>query len=205
MDALEAENRGYTNLNNYLEKVEKIWNEKSKGNVKFKDYINWRNKLKNQFPISKLKIVYTASGTNAAAAFLEDSKGIIDTKLYYYSVLNKNEGLYLEGILNSDYLMEKIKGLQSQGQWGTRDIHRHLLKPPIPKYDPKERLHKDIVDYTKKIKQIVQNVELDPSWNFITSRRKVRDKIKNTGKIWSHFNKLIEALLDGNQSSQTAS
>ena len=27
IDALEAENRGYTNLNSYLEKVEEIWNE----------------------------------------------------------------------------------------------------------------------------------------------------------------------------------
>ena len=91
--------------------------------------------------------------------------------------------------------MNKIKNLQSQGQWGTRDIHRHLLKPPIPKYNPKEQLHKDIVDYAKKIKQIAQNVELNSSWNFVKSRREIRDKIKNTGQVWNQFNQLVEALL----------
>ena len=205
MNALEAENRGYTNLSSYLEKVETLWNEKSSGKMTFKRRINYNGTLKNQFPISKFRVVYTTSGTHVAAVLLEDSEGIIDTKLYWFNISNRNEGLYLEGVLNSDYLMNKIENLQSQGQWGTRDIHRHLLKPPIPKYNPNQKLHKNIVNHSKKIRKIAHSVELDPSWYFIKSRKKIRDEIKNTGQTWNQLNQLVKFLLEENQSSQKAS
>ncbi len=194
MDASMAEKRGHTNLSNYLEKVEKLWSENSSGSMTFKRRVNYNATLEKQFPISKLRVVYTASGTNVSAVLLTDSKGIIDTKLYWTSVDSKDEGIYIEGILNSDCLIEKIRGLQSQGQWGARDIHRHLLKPPIPKYDPKHLLHNDIVNHTKEIKKIVQNVEIDPSWYFIKSRKKVREAIKHTD-TWKQLNHLINKLL----------
>ena len=205
MDALEAENRGYTLLNNYLEKVERIWNKFGSEGMTFKQRINYQKLLEKQFPISKLKVIYTAHGSNVATVLVEGSEGIIAFSLYYMNVSNKNEGLYLEGILNSDCLIEKIKSLQSQGQWGPRHIHRHLLKPPIPKYDPKEQLHKDIVNYTKKIKQIVQGIELDSSWYFTKSRKTIRGEIQNTGQVWNQFNQLVETLLEANRSSQKAS
>ena len=201
MNASEAENQGYTNLSAYLEKVEKIWNKKSSGKRTFKQRINYRKLLENQIPISTLRIVYTASGTNVAAVLLEDSEGIIDTKLYWTSVNSKNEGLYLEGILNSDCLIEKIRDLQSQGQWGARDIHRHLLKPPIPKYDPSNKDHKDIVNLTKEIRKIAYNVEIDSSKYFTSSRRKIREEIKNRNE-WEQLNNLVSQLLDSSSEEE---
>ena len=196
MDALMAEKRGHTNLNNYLEKVEKLWSDNSNGSMTFKRRINYNATLENQFPISKLRVVYTASGTNVAAGLLEDSTGVIDTKLYWTSVDSKNEAIYLEGILNSDCLIEKIRSLQSQGQWGARDIHRHLLKPPIPKYNPKELLHQDIVSQTQEIKIIAQKVELDPSCSFIKARQQIKQKIKNAETGWKSLNQNVETLLN---------
>ncbi len=204
MNAVEAEQAGWTHLSSYLEKVEEIWNKKSSGKMTFKMRINYNGTLENQFPISKLKVVYTASGTHVAAVLLDDPKGIIDTKLYYTTVETKNEGIYLEGVLNSDCLIEQIHGLQSQGQWGARDIHRHILKPPIPKYNPKERLHKDIVAIARQIKKMARNVELTPSWNFIKSRREIKNKIK-ASKLWRELDSLVKALLDQGQGSKIAS
>ena len=195
MNAGEAELNGFTYLGNYLEKVETLWNKNSSGKMTFKERINYQNLLENQFPISKLRIAYTASGTKVAAVLLEDSQGIVDTKLYWFNVSDRNEGTYLEGILNSDFLIKTIADLQSQGQWGRRDIHRHLLKPPIPKYDSKNKLHKDIIHYTKQIRKIAQDVEIESSWYFIKSRKKIRDEIKNK-KEWHKLNDLICRLLE---------
>ena len=210
MDAAEASKAGYTNLSSYLGKVEKIWNKHSKGNMTFKQNIDFRNKLNNQFVsgsnrlFSKsrhqpsLKVVYAASGTYPAAALLEeDTKVIIDTSLYYTQVANRGEGLYLEGILNSEAIMQKIEGLQSQGQWGARHIHRHLLKPYFPKYNPGNALHKGIVSHVEQIRQIAHNVELSPNCNFKKARSTIRIEIQ-ASVVWSYLNKLVNMLLDKN-------
>jgi len=94
--------------------------------------------------------------------------------LYWTTVDSMGEGVFLEGILNSDYLIQKIRHLQAQGQWGARHFGRHLLKPPIPKYNSNNSLHQDIVSYTKTIREISQNVSLDPAWHFIKSRKKIK-------------------------------
>ncbi len=204
LDSSMAERSGYTNLSNYLEKVEKLWSDNSNGSMIFKRRINYNATLENQFPISKLKVVYTASGTNVASVLLEDSTGIIDTSLYYTTVNNKNEGIYLEGILNSDFLIEKIRNLQAQGQWGARHISRHLLKPPIPKYNPQDPLHQDIVSQTQEIKIIAQKVKLDLSCSFIKTRRQIKQKIKNTGTVWKHLNQNVETLLNNQPFKKTS-
>ena len=207
MDSFMAERRGLTNLSAYLEKVEKLWDDHGKGKMSFKQSINFRNKITNQFPISDLRVVYTSSGTHAAAVLLEDPKGIIDTSLYWTTVKNQDEGLYLEGILNSASLVEKIRSLQAEGQWGPRHFHRHLLKPYFPKYNSKEKLHLDIVQNTKKIKLIAQDVELEPSQDFKKARQIIRKEIKkmSQGKVWQNLNHLVSQLLDKANISQTAS
>ena len=204
MNALEAENKGYTNLSNYLERIESLWQQYGTKKMTFKRRINYDGLLENQFPISKLKIVYTASGTNVAAVLLEDPEGIIDHKLYWFDVSNKNEGLYLEGVLNSSCLMDKIRDLQSQGQFGPRDIHRHILKPSIPNYNSKKQLHNNIVSHTKEIRKIVYSIKIDPSCYFITARTKIRNEIQKL-QIWDQLNQLVETLLKEIQLSQKAS
>ena len=195
MNAQEAENQGYTCLSNYLEKVEKLWNEKSSGSMTFKRRMNYNGTLESQFPIPKLRLVYTTSGTHIAAVLLENYKAIIEVSLYWTTVDSMGEGVFLEGILNSDYLIQKIRHLQAQGQWGARHFGRHLLKPPIPKYSSKNPLHNDIASCSNKIRKIVQNIELDPSWYFTKSRKKIRDEIKNREE-WQKLNNLVYKLLE---------
>ena len=202
MDAAEAAEAGWTDLSAYLEKAEKLWDQNSKGKMTFKEQINFRNKLTKQFSAPTLKVVYGASGTYPAAALLENKEGIIDSSLYYTEVKTKEEGLYLEGILNSSSLIERIRGLQAQGQWGARHISRHLLKPYFPQYNPQDRLHKDIADCAREIKKIVCNTEIEPNCYFITARRKIRQRIeKEEGAfLWKRLNQLVSALLEkGNE------
>ena len=198
MSAREAAREGFTDLSSYLEKVEKLWDKNSSRKMTFKKRINYQKLLAKQFPISKLRVVYTTSGTHPAAVLLEDKKGIIDTSLYYAKVKTKEEGLYLEGILNSDSLIERIRGFQAQGQWGARHFHRHLLKPYFPQYDSKDPLHQKIADHAKRIKKISYSVELNANWNFIRARQQIRKKIQETkqGALWKQMNQLVNILLE---------
>ena len=198
MSYREAELESYLDLSAYLEQIEELWDKNSSGKMTFKQRINYQKLLENQFPISRLRLVYAASGTYPAAVLLENKRGIIDTKLYWTSISNLNEGLYLEGILNSDSLMDRIRGLQSQGQWGARDIHRHLLKPYFPKYDSKNPFHQKIVDCVQKIKKIALSVPLDSSWKFQKSRQQIRKTIQEAerGTLWKQLNHLVNTLLE---------
>ena len=70
-----------------------------------------------------------------------------------------------------------------------------MLKPPIPKYNSTNSLHNDIVDYSKKIRKIISNIELKPSWYFTKSRKQIRDEIKNRDE-WHKLNDLAYKLLE---------
>ena len=198
MNYREAELESYLDLGAYLEQVEELWDKHSSGKMTFKEQLNFRNKLANQFPIAKLRLVYAASGTYPAAVLLENKRGIIDSSLYYAVVKTKQEGLYLEGILNSNSLMNRIQSLQAQGQWGARHISRHLLKPYFPQYDSKNPLHQKIVDCAQQIKKIVLSVPLDSSWKFQKSRQQIRKKIQEAerGTLWKQLNQLVNTLLE---------
>ncbi len=198
MNSFEAEQKGYTYLSQYLKRAEDIWKANSSEKMTFKERINYQKLLENQFPISKLRIVYTASGTYPAAVLLEDIKGVIDTSLYWSPVDSQDEGIYLEGILNSECILNQVQPLQSQGNHGPRHFHTHLLKPSFPKYNPSDSLHKDIVIQVKEIKKIAQNVEIKPQWKFQRIRQEIREEIESTN-AWEKLNNLISQLLKTTQ------
>ena len=51
------------------------------------------------------------------------------------------EAYYLLAIINSRALYEMATPLMSKGQFGARDLHKHLWKLPIPEFDPADSLH----------------------------------------------------------------
>ncbi len=51
------------------------------------------------------------------------------------------EAHYLLAIINSQTLYEAATPLMSKGQFGARDLHKHLWKLPIPEYDPANPQH----------------------------------------------------------------
>ena len=51
------------------------------------------------------------------------------------------EALYLLAVINSDALYELVAPLMSKGQFGARDLQKHLWKLPIPEFDPQVPLH----------------------------------------------------------------
>ena len=87
-----------------------------------------------------LRVVYTKSGVPTAAV-LSDDEAVIDHKLFWITCQNAEEADYLLAVINSDVLYELVKPVMSKGQFGARDLQKHLWKLPIPEFDPGDPLH----------------------------------------------------------------
>ena len=87
-----------------------------------------------------VRVVYGGWGT-PTAALLDDDNAIVDYKLFWITCRDTKEAHYLLAIINSDTLYELVKPLMSKGQFGARDLQKHLWKLPIPEFDAGKPLH----------------------------------------------------------------
>ena len=92
-----------------------------------------------------IRIVYTAGG-EPTAALIHDDRTLVDERLYWVICKDIEEANYLLAIINSDALYEAVQPLMSKGQFGARDLHKHLWKLPIPEYDAGNPLHRAVSD-----------------------------------------------------------
>ena len=113
------------------------------------DQLDYMGKLSSQLkwqsspPTLRIRVVYTKSG-EPTAAIIRDDRALIDHLLYWIPCRDGDEANYLLAIINSDTLQEAVQPFMSKGQFGARDLHKHLWKLPIPEYDPGSQLHVEI-------------------------------------------------------------
>ena len=116
--------------------------------------LDYYGKLSSQLAWQKdnsdkpVRVIYTKSG-EPTAAILQDADALVENVLYWIACRNIDEAYYIAAIINSDALQESAKPLMSRGQFGVRDLHKHLWKLPIPEYDGGNALHADISDAGK--------------------------------------------------------
>ena len=87
-----------------------------------------------------VRVAYNQSGA-PTAALLHDDDAIVDYKLFWVTCKDLKEAHYLLAIINSDIMYELVTPLMSKGQFGARDLEKHLWKLPIPEFDPSQPLH----------------------------------------------------------------
>ncbi len=92
-----------------------------------------------------VRVVYTGYG-QPTAAIIDDDAIIIDYKLFWITCKDAREAHYLLATINSETLYEAVKPLMSKGQFGARDLQKHLWKLPIPEFDSAVPLHAAIAD-----------------------------------------------------------
>ncbi len=119
-----------------MRKAETLW----KGNARNETLTltgrwNFHNELGAQFPISKLRVVYSKAGTLPASCLLQDDRTIVDHKLYCSVAANVMEARYLAAILNSETTRGRAAQYQSRGLWGARDFDKVMFNLPIPRFD----------------------------------------------------------------------
>ena len=86
-------------------------------------------------------------------------------------------------IINSRILEEAVAGLMSKGQFGSRDLHKHLWRLPIPAYDPSTMLHREIATAAMRVvadaAEVLSQVRTDRATvGKVTSTTVVRREIR---------------------------
>jgi len=194
---VELSDRG---LHNWLSKAESEWSRLRGEKAERKsavEWLNYRNKITNQTPSKHFKVLYLTSGTHLASCLVNLEKElkisianteiplngyVADTKTYYYETDNKKEAQYLVAVLNSEIVDDLIKGMQSRGLWGPRDIHKKVLELPIPKFNPKNPIHRELSEIAKRCKKNVDKIlpSLTEKYNSIGYiRKKIRNELRD--------------------------
>ncbi len=199
LDAQAAASRGYSGLPTWMRAAEKVWDDNSEsGKMKLIGRWNYHNELGSQFPTHSTRIVYAKAGTIAAACIVRDKNIVFDHKLYWSAVTTESEGYFLTVIFNSEITRSRIEGLQSKGQWGARDFDKVMFTLPIPVFDAKVKLHRDLAALGQEAEATAALVPLPEDIKFQRARRLVRDALAEAG-VSQRIDALVAKLLDGNQ------
>ena len=130
MDAAKAASKGYARLSEFLSEAERAWRTHSKKARTFTQQIDFFGNLSGQFPLAPLRIVYTKTGTNLAAAVLRHPDAIVENGLYWAATKSEREAHYLAAILNSETIRSRAEKWQATGQWGARHFDRVDIQSP---------------------------------------------------------------------------
>ena len=132
--------------------MNELWDANKSRNTKESliQWLDYMGKLSAQRPsdgqeLPRIRVAHTTSG-RPTAAIVDDPDAIIDTKLYWAAVKSMAEAQFLVAIINSQALTDAVAPLMGKGQFGPRDVHKHLWRLPIPEYDESNPLHVELAE-----------------------------------------------------------
>ena len=157
--------------------------------------MNYINQLSSQFPVAPLRVVYAKAGARPAASLVRDDRAVIDHKLYWTAPESEEEGLYLVAILNSETARARAERYQSRGQWGARDFDKVIFNLPIPAFDSKNKVHRDLAGAAAKAERTAAKVKLPKGVKFRRARSLVRNALEEAN-LSESIDSLVSALLD---------
>src|SRR5579863_4803117 len=162
--------------------VEAIW-EANRRSTRYKltELFNYIGQLSSQFPIAPLRVIYAASGTLPAASVLQDPRAAVEHKLYWGAPSSLAEAHYLVAIFNSETARARAEAFQSRGQFGARDFDKVMFNLPIPRFDAKSTLHRDLSGACERAEKIAAAVALPEGVKFQRARKLVRDALTEAG------------------------
>lgn len=182
MDSDGASSIGKRLLMDWLRKAEKLWTDHGTGGMLLKERWDYGRSTSTQFPASKIRVFFAASGTQPAATKLVgDSKGIAEHKLYWLGVKTLVEADYLCAILNSETARAASEHWQSEGQWGKRDFDKAVFNLPIPQFDSANPLHAALAREAKRAETLAAKVELKDGEHFTRARKRIREALIANG------------------------
>ncbi len=90
---------------------------------------------------SDIQSSITNAEPNEVRSFTALPITLADTRLYWLKCETLEEGHYLTAVINSGILEQSVQKFMSKGQFGARDLHKHLWRLPIPIYEEAKSLH----------------------------------------------------------------
>jgi len=170
----------YRGLADWWRRAEDIWktHRRPASTRSLLDQVDYMHKLGQQFPTPDIRVVYTASGNNLAAAILIDRRAVVEHALYWARALSMEEAHYLSAVLNSQVVADSVRPLQSTGAFGPRHFDKYVWRLPIPLFDPEDSLHTDLAALGAKAADVAGAVALPPGAGFQRARRIIREALR---------------------------
>jgi len=202
LDAPIAASLGHRHLAAWLRDIDAKWaaycSKRQDGmpRMTLGQQLDHMRKLSSQLSISGMKVVYNKAGTLLSAATLDDPSVVVDHKAYWAVARSIEEGRYLIAILNSGTVLARIAPMQPRGWRDPRDFDNLVWELPIPEYDGRKALHRDLADAAAEAERVAAIVPLREGAHFMRQRRAIRDALAGDG-IAATMDALVARLLDG--------
>lgn len=198
-DGIQLSNEAITadpSLASWWNMAEELWTQNSKdGSGTLADRLNYMGQLQAQLEDnSPYKVVYPKSGNRLTAAIVTDQSAIIDHKLYWAPARTLNEARYLQAILNSSTLLERVKPMQSLGLFGARDFDKYVFLVPFGTFDPKNDDHLKVVQLSEDAELIASGVFTDEAKTFQAARKLV-DKALDEAGLTQQIEFMVDKIL----------
>jgi hypothetical protein len=189
LDSEAAANRGFEGLYGWMTNAKKVWNANAaSGSMTLIGRRNYHNELSAQFPLAPLRVVYAASGTNAAACIVRSKANVIENSLYWASMQDEQQAQFLTALFNSETTRQRIESLQ-------RHFHKVMFNLPIPRFDANNPLHNDIAGAAREAEALAASVPLPENVKFQRARGLVRAALTEAG-VAQRIDALVARLLD---------
>lgn len=186
----------YPGLAAWWRQAEQVWlANRSSEKRTLNEQVDYIGQLTAQFPISPIRVAYTASGNTLAAAIIEDHIGVIEHKLYWATAQTMDEANYLVALLNAPRLSKLVRPYQSVGAFGPRDFDKYVWLAPIPRYDSEKRVHRQLRDLAMEATAFAKEVDID-GMGFQTARREIRKRLDMSG-VATSLDEAVRTILGG--------
>lgn len=188
-------NNADNSMRDWWRDVSQRWedNKTKQSKLSLLDNLDYQRKLSKQLNAVKHRVVYSKSGNSLAAARVTKPSVIIDHTLYWMPASSEDEARYLTAILNAPVTTELVAAYQSRGLFGGRHIDKNVWRLPIPKFDPANPLHAQLVDLEAKAEEVAAGVDAG-TYGFQKHRQLVRKLLAEAG-ITEPMNTAVKTLL----------
>jgi hypothetical protein len=140
-------------------------------------------------------VVYNKAGTLLSAAILDDPRLVVDHQAYWAVARSIEEARYLTAVLNSAAVLTRIAPMQPRGAGGRRHFDNLAWELPIPEYDGREVLHRELAESAAQAERIATIVPLRERAHFTSQRRAIRNALAEDG-IATTIDALVAQLLN---------
>ncbi len=200
LDSRSAADAGFRHLAAWLRDVEVKWAANASKRVDgtprmtLRQQLDHMRKLSAQLSPPATRVVYAASGIQPAAAVVNDRDAIVEHAAYWAPARSLAEGRYLIAILNSETARALGEDAQPKGQGGARHFDNLIWELPIPEYNRRIELHRDLAGAAATAERVAAAVALPEGAYFTRQRRAIRDALVANG-IAHEIDTLVARLL----------
>lgn len=170
-------------LDSWWSQAESLWASNAKpGSAPLHERIDHMGQLSAQLGESAAyRVVYPKSGNRLVAGIVDNPKAIIDHSLYWAPAETMAEARYLQAIINSPALLDRVRPLQTLGLFGARHFDKYIFMVPFPAFSPADDDHMALVGLAKRAEDVALDVNLSSATTFQQARKLVDAALATDG------------------------